>query len=171
MAQNPMEVKKSQSTTLAPSSNPWREIDRLFDQFANSFGLPAMRRMFDLAPGWRHETPFGLTAPAVDISEDENGYKIEAELPGLSEQDIDISIRGDMLVLRGEKWQEEHEEKNKNHYLSERSYGVFERSFVLPEGVDRDNVDAQFSKGVLKITLPKTQHAQQQQRKIEVKAT
>jgi len=170
MAQNPMEVKKSQSTTLAPSSNPWREIDRLFDQFANSFGLPAMRRMFDLAPGWRHETPFGLTAPAVDISEDENGYKIEAELPGLSEQDIDISIRGDMLVLRGEKRQE-HEEKNKNHYLSERSYGVFERSFVLPEGVDRDNVDAQFSKGVLKITLPKTQHAQQQQRKIEVKAT
>jgi len=126
MAQDPVEMKKSPSTTLAPSGNPWREI--------------------------------------------ENGYKIEAELPGLSEQDIDISIRGDRLVLRGEKRQE-HEEKNKNHYLSERSYGVFERSFVLPEGVDRDNVDAQFSKGVLKITLPKTQHAQQQQRKIEVKAT
>jgi len=169
MAQNPVEVKKSQSSVLGPSS-PWREFDRMFDQFANSFGLPAMRRMFDLGPGWRPETPFGLTAPAVDISEDENCYKIEAELPGLSEQDIDISISGDMLVLKGEK-RHEHEEKGKSHYLSERSYGTFERSFVLPEGVDRDKVDAQFSKGVLKITLPKTQQAQQQKRRIEVKAT
>jgi HSP20 family protein len=88
----------------------------------------------------------------------------------MSEKDIDLSISGDMLILKGEKRQE-REEKDKNRYLSERSYGAFQRSFALPEGVDRDKIAAQFSKDVLTITLPKTPHAQQQQKRIEVKAS
>jgi HSP20 family protein len=75
-----------------------------------------------------------------------------------------------MLVLKGEKRQE-REEKEKNRYLSERSYGAFQRSFALPDGIGRDKIAAEFSKGVLTLTLPKTPDARKQQKKIEVKAT
>jgi HSP20 family protein len=121
--------------------------------------------MFDLG-----DTSFGAAVPAVDITEDDKGYRIAAELPGMSEKDIDVSISGDMLTIKGEKRQE-REEKEKNRYLSERSYGMFQRSFPLPEGVDRDKISADFSKGVLTLTLPKTADAQKQQKKIEVKAS
>ncbi len=173
MAQTPVEVSKASPARTA-ASDPWQafrtEIDRLFDRFGGGFALPSLRRMFDLEPTWRFESSFGLAAPAVDATEDEKTYRIEAELPGMSEKDIDLSISGDMLVLKGEKRQE-REEKDKNRYLSERSYGAFQRSFALPDGVDRNKIAAQFSKGVLTITLPKTPHAQQQQKRIEVKAS
>jgi HSP20 family protein len=172
MAQTPVEVSKGPpARTLA--ADPWSafrtEKDRLFDRFSGGFGLPSMRRMFDMEPGWRSEAPFGIAAPAVDVTEDDKAYKIAAELPGMSEKDIDVSITGDMLVLKGEKRQE-REEKDKNRYLAERSYGSFQRSFMLPDGIDRDKISAEFSKGVLTLTLPKTHEAQKQQKKIEVKS-
>ena len=91
-------------------------------------------------------------------------YKISAELPGLDAQDVEMSISDDRLVLKGEKRQEQ-EEKNKNYHHSERTYGSFQRSFELPMSVDRDKIAADFSKGVLTITLPKTAAMQQQQKK------
>jgi HSP20 family protein len=170
MADTPVEVKRS---TPAPAAagipDVWRsfrgEMDRLFDRF----GFPSLRRMFETEPAWRWETSFGVAAPAVDVSEDDKAYKIAAELPGLEAKDIELSMTGDMLVLKGEKRQEK-EEKDKNYYLSERSYGSFQRSFQLPDGIDRDKLAADFSKGVLTITLPKTPEAQKQTKKIEVKA-
>ena len=151
----------------------WRsfrdEVERLFDRFDGPFRMPSMRRMFDLEPLWRSETSFDLNIPAVDVSEDDKAYRITAELPGLDEKGIEVSMSGDRLVLKGEKRQEK-EEKDKNHYLSERSYGSFERSFRLPDGIDQDKVAAIFAKGVLTVTLPKTAEAQKQQKKIEVKA-
>lgn len=172
MAQTPVEVRKTTPVTrLAP--DPWQlfrgEMDRLFDRFGGSFGFPSLRRMLDMEPAWRYESSFGLAAPAVDITEDEKAFKIAAELPGMTEKDIDVTLSGDVLVLKGEKRQE-HEEKEKNRYLSERSYGAFQRSFALPEGIDREKIAAEFSKGVLTLTLPKTPAAQQQQKTIEVKA-
>lgn len=150
----------------------WRsfrnEMDRLFDRFDSGFGLPAVRRMFDLAPVWRSETSFGVNMPAVDVAEDDKAYKITAELPGLDEKNIEVSLSGDSLVLKGEKRQEK-EEKDKNYYLSERSYGSFQRIFRLPDGVDRDKVAASFAKGVLTVTVPKTGEAQKEPKKIEVK--
>ncbi len=115
------------------------------------------------------QRPFSITAPAVDVTEDDKAYRIAAELPDINEKDIDVSITGDMLVLKGEKRQE-REEKEKNRYLAERSYGSFQRSFALPEGIDCDKISAEFSKGVLTLTLPKTHEAQKQQKKIEVKS-
>ncbi len=103
------------------------------------------------------------------MSEDEKAYKISAELPGIDAKDIDVSVSGDTLVLKGEKRQEK-EEKDKNYHFSERAYGSFQRSFQLPPSVDRDKVAADFSKGVLTITLPKTAEAQKPQKKIEVKS-
>lgn len=172
MAETPMEVRKTPPATR-PAADPLQsfrnEMERLFDRFTGSFGFPSLRRMFDIEPAWRFESPFGFAAPAVDITEDDKAYKIAAELPGMSEKDIEVSLSGDTLVLRGEKRQE-REEKEKNRYLSERSYGAFQRSFALPESIDRDKIAAEFSKGVLTLTLPKTPDAQKQQKKIEVKA-
>jgi HSP20 family protein len=104
------------------------------------------------------------------MSEDEEVYKISAEVPGIDAKDIDISVSGDTLVLKGEKRQEK-EERNKNYHFSERSYGSFQRAFQLPPSVDRNKVSAEFSKGVLTITLPKTAEARQPVKKIEVKSS
>jgi HSP20 family protein len=171
MAEVPVEVKKA---TPAPTnaSDVWQsfrsEMDRLFDRFGRGFGLPSLRRMLDIEPAWR--SSFSFSAPAIDMSEDETGYKISAELPGLEPTDLDVSVTGDMLVLRGEKRQEK-EEKDRNYHFSERAYGSFQRAFQLPASVDRNKIGADFSKGVLTITLPKTREAQKPAKKIEVRSS
>ena len=171
MADVPVEVKKA---AAAPTNAPdvWHslrsEMDRLFDRFGSGFGFPSLRRMFDIEPAWR--SSFSFSMPAIDMSEDEKSYKISAELPGIDAKDIDVSLTGDMLVLKGEKRQEK-EEKDKNYHFSERAYGSFQRAFDLPASVDRNNVSADFSKGVLTITLPKTAESQKPQKKIDVKST
>ena len=173
MPQVPVEVKK---TTPAPAPDVWQsfrsEMDRLFDRFAGGFGFgfPSFRRLFDVEPASRSESSFSFSVPAIDMSEDERVYKISAELPGIDAKDIDVSVSGDTLVLKGEKRQEK-EEKDKNYHFSERAYGSFQRAFDLPASVDRNKVAADFSKGVLTITLPKTAEAQKPQTKIEVKST
>ena len=169
MAQTPVEVKKAAPARAPDLLQSFRgEMDRLFDRFAGGFGLPAFRRMFDLDPASRMESAFSFSAPAVDMTEDDKAYKITAELPGLDEKDIDVTVSGDMLTLKGEK-RYEKDEQDKNRYMTERAYGSFQRSFVLPDGIDREKIAADLSKGVLTITLPKTPEAQKQQKKIEVK--
>ena len=171
MADVPVEVRRT-PTTVSAAPDIWRpfrsEMDRLFDRFAEGFGFPSLGRMFDLelprGEGW-----FGFAVAPVEISEDDKAYMITAELPGLDAKDVEVTITGDTLVLKGEKRQEK-EEKGKNTYMSERSYGEFRRSFLLPDGVDRDKLAADFSKGVLTITLPKSAGAEQATKKIEVKA-
>jgi HSP20 family protein len=172
MANTPVEVKK---TAPAPTGVPdtWRsfrtEMDRLFDRFAGGWGVPSLRRMFDTEPAFRYESTFSVPSPAVDITEDDAGYKVTAELPGMTEKEIEVVLSDGMLTLKGEKKQEK-EQKEKNFYLSERSYGSFQRSFTLPEGVDRDKIAADFAKGVLTISMPKTAKAKEAEKKIEVKA-
>ena len=168
MANTPVEVKQS-AATPAPAGAPdaWRsfrtEMDRLFDRFSGSWGIPSLGRMLEAA------NAVNLPTPAVDVSEDDAGYKVTAELPGMNEKEIEVVLSGDTLTIKGEKRQEK-EQKEKNFYLSERSYGSFQRSFYVPEGVDRDKVAADFAKGVLTVTMPKTAKAVEQQKKIEVKA-
>jgi HSP20 family protein len=170
MADVPVEVKK---TAPAQTNVPdvWHsfrsEMDRLFDRFGSGFGFPSLRRMFDIEPGWR--SSFNFSMPAIDMSEDDKAYKISAELPGIDPKDIDVSVSGDMLVLKGEKRQEK-DEKDKNYHFSERAYGSFQRAFDLPASVDRDRIAADFSNGVLTVTLPKKAKAQKPQRKIDVKS-
>ena len=176
MASTPVEVKEVKKVTPTPGQAPdvWRsfrgEMDRLFDRFSTSFGMPSLRRMFDIEPAGRFESSFTFPTPAIDVSEDEKAYKITAELPGLEAKDLDISILGDTLVIKGEK-QQEKEQKEKNYHVTERAYGSFQRSFALPDGVARDKIAADLSKGVLTLTLPKTAEAQKPAKKIEVKAS
>jgi HSP20 family protein len=169
MANTPVEVKKA---APAPAHDAWRsfrsEMDRLFDRFSGAFAIPSLRHMFDADPMFRQESTFSFAPPVVDVAEDEKAYRITAELPGLEPKDIELSVSGDRLVLRGEK-REEKERKDKNYYMSERAYGSFQRAFALPEGIDRDKIAAELAKGVLTITLPKTAEAQKPAQKIEVK--
>ena len=147
-----------------------RQMDRLFDDFlsgtrASSFGR-AGAGVEPFAPLGRF---FGPASPAIDLVEQEKAFQLSAELPGMDEGDIDVTLSNDMLTIKGEK-KEEHEEKEEGRYLSERRYGSFERAFRLPDGVDRDKIDAQFDKGILTLTLPKTKEARKRSRKIAVKA-
>lgn len=163
MATVPVPVK---SSAPSPASTPdiWQslrtEMDRLFDNFTGRFGA-----MPFLPP--RFATPLSVPQPAVDITEKPDAFMVTAEIPGMTETEIEVLLSGDTLTIKGEKRQG-REEKGDNQYLSERSYGAFQRAFTLPEAVDRENIAASFSNGVLSVTLPKTMVAAP--KKIEVKA-
>ena len=103
----------------------------------------------------------------MDVTETDKQIEITAELPGLEEKDVQINVADNLLTIRGEK-KAEKEEKDKNYRLIERSYGSFERTLELPDGVNTDAIQASIAKGVLKVTVPKPAPAQS--KKIDVKA-
>ena len=117
---------------------------------------------------WQRESTWA-TAPAVDVAETEKAYEITAELPGMDEKNVEVKFADGVLTVKGEK-QEEKEEKKKDYYLSERSYGSFQRAFQVPDGVDADKIEASFKNGVLTVTMPKSAEAQKSAKKITVKA-
>jgi HSP20 family protein len=132
-----------------------REMDRLWDDF---FG-PARKAFRPLEAEW---------APAVDVSETADKVVIKAEVPGMEAKDIDISLSGDVLTVKGEK-KSEREEKKESYHLVERSYGSFTRSLRLPAAVEADKIQANYKRGVLTITCPKKEEAKA--KAIEIKAT
>jgi len=150
----------------APFENLRREIDRLFDDFNG--GWRPFGRSFDVQPFWSREATW-TAVPAVDVAETDKAYEITAELPGIDEKNVEVKFADGVLTIKGEK-KEEKEEKKKDYYLSERSYGAFQRSFQVPAGVDADKIEAGFKKGILTVTLPKTAEAQKAEKKITVKA-
>lgn len=133
-----------------------REMNRMFDSFTRTWGA-------DTFPADN-----GVFTPRMDVTEDAKAFFVTAELPGINEKDIDLTITGDTLTLRGEK-KAEKEETGKNYFYSERSYGSFSRSIPLPRQIDTDKVSAGFKKGILTITLPKTAAAMEDLKKISVK--
>jgi HSP20 family protein len=146
------------------------EIDRLFDDVTRGFaGLPSYRRLADFGPSWPWESASSVAAPAVDVAEKEKEYQVTAELPGLDENNVQVTLVDDVLTIKGEK-QEEKEEKDKNYHLSERRYGSFQRSFQLPPGIDQSKIEANFRNGVLTVVLPKAPEAQAKTKKIAIKA-
>jgi HSP20 family protein len=153
---------------LRPFESLRREVDRLFHDFDQGFlRSPFRRSWFDLEPLWGRASR-GEAEPAVDIIEKDNAYEITADLPGMDEKNIEVKLSNDGLTIRGEK-QEEREEQKRDYYLHERSFGAFERSFTLPEGVDADKIEASFKKGVLTVTLPKRPEAIKPEKQIPVK--
>jgi len=152
---------------------PWRKRSHLpvrhedHDPFAALHN--EMNRVFDnFFRGFETKPISGEWLPRVNITENDQGLCVTTELPGISEKDIDVSLSNDSLTIRGEK-KEEKEEKGKNYYRSERSFGAFQRDIQLPFGVEVDKVEAKFKNGVLTISLPKSKEAQKETKKIEVK--
>lgn len=129
------------------------EINRLFYEY---FGRLPSRRLPDR----------GDWSPAVDISETDQTFVVHVEAPGMERKDLELSLRGRILLIKGKK-RKEREEKNKSHYRIERKYGAFSRSLELPDEVDVDKLEARYKDGVLTISIPKMKDLDV--RKIEVK--
>lgn len=152
-----------------PLTNLRRQIDHLFEDFDRMTPFwPFGRSAFEMAPFGRAISTAAST-PAVDIVEQDQAIVITAELPGMDENNIELKLANGALLLKGEK-QDEREEQNQGYYVSERTYGSFQRSFGLPENIDVDNIEAHFDKGVLTITLPKRPEALPQEKVIGIKS-
>jgi HSP20 family protein len=149
---------------------PWggRELDPFFRGFRTQLDT--------LFEDWFGRSMGGTLAPRVDVSETAKDMTLTVELPGVEEKDIDVSLSGNQLTIKGEK-KSEHEDKKDEQgrvfHRVERSYGAFQRTMTVPFDVESDKVSAQFKDGVLTITLPKPIDAtgQPQARRIEVKRT
>ncbi|HLY54901.1 MAG TPA: Hsp20/alpha crystallin family protein [Stellaceae bacterium] len=169
MAETAKEATTKPTAPAPSAATVWdsfrTEMNDLFDRFGGFSLIPTLRR----PAAWPFPTAFGPGLPACDFVEDERGFKITAELPGLTDKEVELSLSGDTLTIKGEK-SEEKEEKKSNYYLSERSYGSFQRSFQLPKSADKDKVDAAFSKGVLTVTLPKLAPPAENSKKVEIKS-
>jgi HSP20 family protein len=96
----------------------------------------------------------GQFAPAFDVHESDDAFVFSADLPGISEDSLELSLTGNRLTISGHREQEKRQDGDRVH-MYERSYGAFSRSFALPDGVDSDRIDAQLDAGVLKVTVPK----------------
>jgi len=140
-----------------------REMNRLFDEFFSDFGL---------APHWRlseNDTGVSAFSPRVDVSENDKEVKLSAELPGLDEKDVSVEIDEAAVTIRGEK-NEEQEEKGKNWFRRELSYGSFHRVVPLPANVDSVKAKARFKKGVLSVTIPRKSEAQARRKTIQIES-
>jgi len=147
---------------------PGREVS----PFGDLLGIQdEINRLFDVTLGRRPFERMGLFesewAPAVDILEDENKIVVKAELPGMTEKDIDVSILGDTLTIKGEKKKEE-EKKEKHYHRLERTYGAFHRTVTLPSSVASEKTKASFKNGILEIEMPKKEEAKPKQIKVDV---
>jgi len=147
-------VGRERGTVSQPFLSLQREIDRLFDDFTRGFSTLSM-----MPPG-------GKLMPVTDVTETDKEIEISAELPGLEEKDVQINLSNNVLSIKGEK-KAEKERKEKDFRMVERSYGAFERTIELPEGVNPDSIKATIAKGVLTVTVPKPAPAQA--KTIEVK--
>jgi len=159
------EIKKP----MAPATPPQRyrdpfaemraEMDRVFDAFLGRgfgrFNAPSRAE-------WSEEL-----APSIDVRETDTDLIVEAELPGMNEKDVSVTLSNGVLTLKGEK-KSEREEKEEDYHLMERSYGSFQRSFRLADTIDPDKVTAAFDKGVLKITLGKRPEAVKTEKRIPI---
>ena len=134
------------------------EIDRLFDDFMG--GWPLSSRL----------APTREFIPSIDMSDTDGEVKVSAELPGMSEDDVDVELDEDTLTIRGEKKQEEEEEKE-GRYWRESSCGEFVREVPLPSAVDTDKAEASFKNGKLTVKLPKREEEKSKRRKIDVKSS
>jgi HSP20 family protein len=131
------------------------DVDRLFESFGRDLGWPGS------------DVRSAAAAPSIDVSETDSELRIDADLPGVEEKDVDVAISDNVLTIKGEK-KAEKEEKKKDFHLVERSYGSFSRSLTLPFAADPSKAKATFKNGVLSISLPKPPEVKAKARKIAI---
>jgi len=156
------EIEKSPDTAVSRPRDIFgamrEEMDKMFERFEH--GLPRWPTLFRQGNG--------IVVPELDVRENSTSITVEAELPGVDEKDVSVTLANGVLTIKGEKKQGK-EEKGENFYRTERSYGAFERSLRLPDTIDEAKVDAKFDKGVLTITAAKKPEAVKAERRIEIK--
>jgi HSP20 family protein len=152
MATSPVTARES---ARDPLGTLHREVNRVFDEVFRGF------------PSFRASLAEPSFAPSLEVRETEAEIMVTAELPGMTERDVELTVDDDLLTLSGEKKSEKVEEKEGLH-LSERSYGAFHRSFRLPFAPDPAKVTARFEKGILTVTLPRPPEAKHSIKRIAI---
>jgi HSP20 family protein len=161
-------------TDIAPTTfrslNPWRRRDALAD-FQRSMSR-MMRDFFEEEPALLSTADWtdgnGAFVPRLDMQETEDKITLSAELPGMSDKDVEVSLDKEYLTIKGEK-KEEKESKSAGRCFTERSYGSFERTLRLPTSVEKDKISAKFDKGVLTVEVPKSLEAKKEVKRIPIK--
>lgn len=163
----PAQGSQSLSTyTDHPLVQMHQQVDRLFNNMLRGFGIPGL---FDSSgAGLPVLSTSSWLRPSVDIAATDKQYTITIEVPGVEENDVSLELIDDSLIIRGEK-KLEKEQKDKEFYRVERSYGSFRRVLSLPEDADRERIEARFKNGVLTIILTRRAQAQTAGRRIEIK--
>ncbi len=135
--------------------NPFGEIEKAFKEFEKYF-----TDVF--------QTPEKSYLPKIDVYEKDSYLNFDVEIPGFNKEDIKVTLQDNVLTISGER-KEEKEEKDKKYYVCERSYGAFSRSFTLGDDVNKDNIDASYENGDLKIKLAKVESVKPEVKQIEIK--
>jgi HSP20 family protein len=144
------------------------DIDRWFDRLAEDF----WRRPFGALPGlfgregWLAHG-LSMRMPSLDLYEEKDDVVVKAELPGMGKEDIEVTVSGDVVTIKGEK-KKEQEVKDKDYYRRERSHGSFARSIQLPCDVKGDQIKANFKDGVLEIRCPKSEEAKKKSVSVKI---
>lgn len=149
-----MGMLRKRQSQVAPWGSPWN--------FEDEFN-----RMWQMLNGpvqWADQAP---SAPAIDVRETAEAFIVEADVPGMKKDEVQIEVADNVLTVKGERWGQ-REENKKDYHVAERQVGSFRRSVAIPGGFQHDKVNATFENGVLTITLPK--HEEKKPRKIEVRA-
>ncbi|MCB1143292.1 MAG: Hsp20/alpha crystallin family protein [Leptospiraceae bacterium] len=158
----PWNSKKKSTEVSHPYRDPFYELHRDMNQLFQSFFQD-----WNISDPYS-ETSMGRFAPRINVSETDKEIRIEAELPGIDEKEIDVQLKDDVLIIKGEKKSEQKEERE-NYYVMESSYGSFYRSIQLPDEIDKNKIDAHFKNGIMKITIPKLETASNSQKKIPIR--
>jgi HSP20 family protein len=158
-----------------PRAHPFlalrEEMDRLFDEFMSDWRMPSRSRdLFRFEPFQMPAWGRGMVDVKFDVSETDDAIEMTAEVPGIDEKDIDLTLADGMLTVKGEK-KTEKETKERDYHLSERRYGSFARSMRVPDSVDQDKIKASFDKGVLSVVMPKRAEAKAKKKKIAISKT
>jgi len=146
------------------SSDPFASMRRQMEELFQDFGGPLRRGK----PG-----PSGLLTPRMDVSETDNELRITAELPGVQQKDISVTLTGGVLTIAGEKRSEQEAksgDKEPTWHRVERTYGSFQRSMTVPYDIDPSKVDAKFKDGILTVSLPKPAEVRAQSKQIQIKS-
>lgn len=156
----------------------WEREGRPFDSFRRE--MDSLHRDMDRLFGsmWSDGLGSGMLPdaaqsgeimPQLDVIEDDKGFRVQADLPGMDEKDVEVTLSDRILTIRGEK-KAEKETKEKDYYCRERTYGTFRRSLEVPASIDATKIEASFKKGVLTVELPKTKEAKEKVKQIQIKA-
>ena len=140
--------------------DPFRDLSDFQKRLASIFGAEGAPLAAMKETDWH---------PAVDVSEDDDGYLITADLPEVAKEDAHVVVKDGVLTISGERKREsEEEDKKRKYHRVERSFGRYERSFRVPEGVDPSKIQADFKDGVLKVSMPKGKEPEPEEHRIEV---
>jgi len=165
---NTLPTTQGHRTAMSPFDVLQDRIDRMFEDFSTGFRMPSLLSNWPSMPMTELGNGGFDMVPSLDLHETDGEITVSAELPGMEEKDIDISVADDMLTISGEK-KSAYEHKEGERYRSERSYGRFSRSISLPFDIDAGKVMAKYDKGVLTLTIAKPVEARQKARKIAIR--